>query len=952
MKKSLLALSVSLVFLAGCQNTPVSPTPSPSPTTVPTPSPSAPPVFAGETTLKGSIALDALAVIVEVSTTDGAFRKAVESTNKNYRMGSVPVGKQVRVQAQYKNNPRVILSGRMDITPEQREKETTLNLTLESTATDLIYAKAAELNMSTLLALPVAQFEANEKLTSQRQAVLQVLQNIMKTPIDAQMQALQSHPDLVAKLKEAVPAIESILSGKPVTLPSTEPTAAPSGTPTTAPSAPSVFTPTKLLLKPGKSVTIAKDTSLKLWVVGMDDFGRTQNITPLWVPGANSANADLTAAGVFTPRAAGTYSYTATSGNLSETLSITVTDSELDSLSLIPDTNITLDSNVPFELKAEGKDKAGNTVTVTPSWELSNNFVGTVDENGVFKGTQAGRVDLTARARSFSATIAITVQSNSSFFLEMNPNSPVILTGKDQAIQILAQDLATNVSAFAFQFSVLDSSIGQFLSQDSSISGINPTATFRAMKPGTTEIRVRDILSNVTATFPITVADNVPFISSMSPATPVVPGQTITLSGEGFSPNPSENQVFFNRIQGSVLSSTPSQIVVTVPIGAFSGHVSITSSGRKGNGIPYVISPTLQNIIPQEGIEGALVTLTGQYFSTDNPAHNAVFFGSQKASIPLNVTGSSMQVIVPSNLGSEVDVSVRVKGQLSNFQKFTVSGANLPNWDERLAAPTSRSGAQANAISGKVYVIGGAQSDRSDKLEAYDVTTNTWSTLLPMPSSRADVATTVLDDRIFVIGGSGESNRLDRYDPATNTWLNLQGMTTGRSGATAVTYRGKIYVIGGNGSNGRVVEEYNPDTNKWTTKRNSPSRRFNAGSAVYNGKVYVFGGGEIAEDRVNAYDVDKDEWITALAPIPKPVTKAQVVLINSKAYLIGGEDQNGVEQDSVYEYDFVADKWRTLKRLPSARGGAAVAAYGSRIYVIGGFDSNNNTVTTTFRGTL
>jgi N-acetylneuraminic acid mutarotase/plastocyanin len=954
MKKSLIAITISLFSLAGCQTSgPVTPTATPAPTTPP-PSATPVPVFAGETVLKGSIALDALSVIVEAATVDGSFRKAVETTTKSYMIGSVPVGKQVRVQAQYKNNPRVILSARMDIAPEQKEKETTLNITLESTVTDLILTKAAELNAAAVSALSVAQLESNSQLTAHRQAVLDVLTGIMKTPIDAQVQPLQTHPDLAKKLNEVLPQMQAALGGEPVATPSGTPSAVPTATPTpTTSSAPTAFSPSKILLKPGNNVTIAKDTSLKLWVVGIDETTNEQRtITPIWVLGNNSADATLTASGVFTPQKAGTYTYTANFGNLSQTVTITVTDSELNSLELVPDTNLTLDSGRPFELKAKGKDKFGNEVTVSPSWELSNNFVGTVDENGVFLGNQAGRVDITARARSFSATTTLTVQSASSFFIEMSPATPVILTGKEQPFQVLAQDLATNVSSFAFNFSVLDTSIGQFVSQDSSISGINPTAVFRALKPGTTEIRVRDILSNVTTTLPVTVADNVPYLSSFSPAVPLVPGQTITLSGENFSTSPSENQVFFNRVQASVLTATPTQLVVTVPIGAFSGYVYVTSGGRKGNGIPFVISPKLENIIPQEGAEGSLVTLTGQYFSTDNPAHNAVFFGSQKASIPLNVTGSSMQVIVPSNLGSEVDVSVRVKGQLSDFRKFNVSGANIPNWDERQPAITSRSGAMAEAISGKVYVIGGSQSDRSDKLEAYDVTANTWSILSPLPSNRADVATTVLDDRLFVIGGSGESSRLDRYDPATNTWLNLQSMTTGRFGATAETFRGKIYVIGGNGSNGRVVEEYNPDSNKWVTKRTSPSRRYLAASAVFNGKIYIIGGGETAEDRVNAYDVDKDEWITALAPMPKPVTKAQAVLINSKIYVIGGENQNGQKQDSVYEYDPASDKWRTLKRLPSVRSGAAIAAYGSRIYTIGGFDSNNTTVTTLFRGTL
>ena len=478
---------------------------------------------------------------------------------------------------------------------------------------------------------------------------------------------------------------------------------------------------------------------------------------------------------------------------------------------------------------------------------------------------------------------------------------------------------------------------------------------FKADKPGTTQVTVRDVISNQTATFPMTVADGAPYISSISPANAsLVPGQTITLNGENFSLNPTGNDVLFNGIKANVISSTSNSMLVTVPVGAFTGFINITTDGKRGNGIPFLISPRLDNVIPNTANEGDLVTITGQHFSTDNPGHNAVFFGSQRASNPINVTTSSMQVRVPASLTSTVNVAVRVKGQLSNFREFELAGASLPNWSEKLAAPSSRSGAKAKRISGNIYVLGAFQNTQSDRLEVYDVTNNTWTSKASLPTERSRLTTVVLNDLLYAIGGSGDANRIDRYDPTTNLWTTgLKASANAHIGAVAEAYRGKIYVIGGVGSDGRIVEEYNPDSNEWKTKTNSPSRRYDSASAIFNGKIYVIGGGEDeAEDRITAYDVEEDKWVVALTPMPKKLRKITATLINNKIVVAGGEDQNGNRSDSVFEYDPVANTWRTLRNLPSARSGAAVESLSSRIYVVGGESANGDNTNTNFRGDL
>lgn len=960
MKKHLLSLSVSLLWLASCTNTPStqqpSPQPTPSPVATPTPESSSP-GFQGETTLTGKVDLPSDAVLVEATNTTGTYRRSARVSNQIYTLEKAPVGQRIRLQAQYQNNTFVLLSALVDTTVAQRDQQTTVDLDVNTTAVDLIYQRAAAQNLSTIVQTPVAEFTANAALATYRQEVTQVLQEIFATQIDAILVLVPEAPRLNEAIDRVLPAIDAVLKNQPAP-PLASPTPVPgtTATPAPTPSATSTaFTPTRLLVKPGEDITVARDTDLKLWVAGLNDQGEQQTLSNVtWTKAGGADIGSISSNGTFSPTGEGTATYTVNFGGLSRTITLTVTDADLESFELVPDANFTLNVGQRFELRAKGLDEKGNTVTVTPNWELSNTFVAQVDANGIFVPLQAGVVDLTARLGSLASTITITAESSSAFFIEVAPNNPQVLTGKSQAIQVLGLDTGSNLSSTAFTFSVQNSTIGTFATQDTSINGFTPTALFRANAPGTTQVTVKDVISNTTTTFPITVADGVPYISGVSPANvSLIPGQTVTILGENFSNNVADNLVMFNSIPGQIVSASSNSIVATMPIGTFTGFVSVSTNGNRGNAYPFVVTPQISNLIPTSANEGDLVTITGQNFSTDNPAHNAVFFGSERASIPVNVTNSSLQVRVPNNLSSEEQVSVRVKGQISNFRTFELLGASLPTWTERRAAPSSRAGAKAVQIDGKIYVIGSFQSSNSDRLEIYDINDDSWTTGTSLPTERSRAAVAELDDKIYVMGGSGDSNRLDSYDPETDTWETLQSSDNGHIGAVAESYRGKLYVIGGSGSDGRLVEEYDPDSDEWTTLRNSPSRRYDAASAVINGRIYVIGGGEDeAEDRINAYDIEEDEWITALTPMPRRLRQCSAMVINGKIYVVGGEDQNGAESDAVYSYDPGADRWQTLKKLPSARAGAAVAGISSRIYVMGGEDGGGNTTNITFRGNL
>ena len=117
-----------------------------------------------------------------------------------------------------------------------------------------------------------------------------------------------------------------------------------------------------------------------------------------------------------------------------------------------------------------------------------------------------------------------------------------------------------------------------------------------------------------------------------------------------------------------------------------------------------------------------------------------------------------------------------------------------------------------------------------------------------------------------------------------------------------VAVNGRLYVMGGwdDGKAGGVNYEYDPATDKWTKKQSMPRPAHHAALAAANGKIYVMGGFVPAAD-------------TAL-----PLGAAWQPI------------------DNAWQYDPVADTWKSLPPLPTKRGSAVAVEAAGKIYTIGG----------------
>ncbi len=226
-------------------------------------------------------------------------------------------------------------------------------------------------------------------------------------------------------------------------------------------------------------------------------------------------------------------------------------------------------------------------------------------------------------------------------------------------------------------------------------------------------------------------------------------------------------------------------------------------------------------------------------------------------------------------------------------------------WGQRKLMPQPAHHVMTAVLNGKIYVFGGFKNPANEHGETnesgwqpvasswvYDPDTDMWKPLAPMPTPRGAGWAVALNGKIYVIGGvqsdihdnptaplsPGSPQRVlgtvEEYDPATDRWSTRAAMPTPRNHLFAAAVGGKIYAIGGRigsaqitiAEDTNVVEEYDPARDQWLNKGRAPIRRSGMAGAVLDGKIYVAGGeyqdweGAKAFWAVQSYDPATGRW--------------------------------------------------------------------------------------------
>jgi N-acetylneuraminic acid mutarotase len=110
-----------------------------------------------------------------------------------------------------------------------------------------------------------------------------------------------------------------------------------------------------------------------------------------------------------------------------------------------------------------------------------------------------------------------------------------------------------------------------------------------------------------------------------------------------------------------------------------------------------------------------------------------------------------------------------------------------------------------------------------------------------------------------------------------------------------------------------------------------------AGYDPGTGDVYSFGGsdGLRAEAAGYRYDPSTQQW-APVASLPRPLDEPAGAFLDGKMYVIGGWDTAANPVSSVYAYNPVLGSWSQAASLPTAVSAAAATVLDGQLYVIGG----------------
>ncbi len=221
-------------------------------------------------------------------------------------------------------------------------------------------------------------------------------------------------------------------------------------------------------------------------------------------------------------------------------------------------------------------------------------------------------------------------------------------------------------------------------------------------------------------------------------------------------------------------------------------------------------------------------------------------------------------------------------------------------WTSRASMPTPRSNLAVVSLDKKVYVFGGNAGD--DRNEVYDSSSDEWRSLAPLPTPRIHLngSAAATSNRIYVMGGAEKwfavSAKNEAYDPVSASWDERAPMPTPRQSAVLAVCGEKIYAIGGHGGYPPlfqmmpIVEAYDPILDRWERKADLPESGFAVGAATLEEKIMVLlqtGLGEEEKSKIYVFDPEEDMWSMPV-DVPRAVRFAGMACLDNTLYIVGG----------------------------------------------------------------
>lgn len=361
--------------------------------------------------------------------------------------------------------------------------------------------------------------------------------------------------------------------------------------------------------------------------------------------------------------------------------------------------------------------------------------------------------------------------------------------------------------------------------------------------------------------------------------------------------------------------------------------------------------------------------------------------------IPLHTWQNINMHIIVQGLLALVPFTNAVLGASVGHKRVRQAGDDLGSWKSTSSIPIApRQEHVTVAInSTTIAIVGGIIPDTSQTngtisnstgfattnlVQLYDIPSDTWTTAAPAPVEINHANAGAVDGKIYLLGGlvfspEGQSDQGSwiatgeswAYDPAADEWTGLEAMPDdlARGAAVVGVFESRIYLAGGlrlldllpiTGTQDTVanVTAFDTVSGRWVTDlpdaaQELPEGRDHAVGAVVGSRFHVIGGRDRGQTNVRdtVFILDLQDlasgWQTSSSVMPTARGGLSAGTIGSKVYTFGGEGNQAVSTGVFNEtevLDTETGTWRELVPMEVPRHGTSAAAVGGRIYIPGG----------------
>ena len=218
--------------------------------------------------------------------------------------------------------------------------------------------------------------------------------------------------------------------------------------------------------------------------------------------------------------------------------------------------------------------------------------------------------------------------------------------------------------------------------------------------------------------------------------------------------------------------------------------------------------------------------------------------------------------------------------------------------------------------------------------------------------------------KIYVLGvkdNSGGVSELHIYDIDTNTWTQGAIPTYNYICHTSSIIVGEyFYVVGGapkyanygTGNTGRYVQRYSFLNDTWQTMSSLPATNHKTAIASFDNQyIYVFGGktdyaDSTTTNKIFKYNINANTWSTLSTTLLVATSKFSAIKIGENIYLLGGSqyaNSTVTTTDKIYAFNVASETLiETNYTLNTAACNYGCVVNGNNVYLLGGSTGTNS----------